>query len=368
MPLPEKLLPEKIRRMKAPPKRREPLWKGPEVDGVTYSLLSRYLVCKERFRLLVVEGLRPREGWNHRLEFGNMWHLCEEAHQGGAPWSSTNIVLNGYADSLHQRFPFHRPEVETCLETVRLMFPIRVAYWKGQAEERARAAVFPPETVFDVKYPLPSGRTVRLRGKWDDVSLVGSGRGKKVYVGDTKTKSDVDELKITRQLRFDLQTMIYLVAFGGTPLPPKFDGRYPVGGIRYNVVRRPRHYQGKKETAEGFYERLRRVISESPGDYFFRWTAEVSPGDIDRFRAETLDPLLENLCNWWMVQTGALAGTQARQDYLINYGHHWRHPFGVYNVLDEGGSSDLDEYLETGSEAGLERTTNLFRELDQCRQ
>ncbi len=35
---------------------REPVWKGPEVDGVTQSLLSRYLTCKERFRLLVIEG------------------------------------------------------------------------------------------------------------------------------------------------------------------------------------------------------------------------------------------------------------------------------------------------------------------------
>ncbi len=36
---------------------------------------------------------------------------------------------------------------------------------------------------------------------------------------------------------------------------------------------------------------------------------------------------------------------------------------GISNVLDEGGSSDLDEYLLTGSEAGLERTNNLFPEL-----
>ena len=35
----------------------------------------------------------------------------------------------------------------------------------------------------------------------------------------------------------------------------------------------------------------------------------------------------------------------------------------VYNVLDEGGSSDLDAYLESGSEAGLQRIENLFPEL-----
>lgn len=33
------------------------------------------------------------------------------------------------------------------------------------------------------------------------------------------------------------------------------------------------------------------------------------------------------------------------------------------NVLDEGGHSDLDEYLATGSTVGLRRVTDLFPEL-----
>jgi hypothetical protein len=42
---------------------------------------------------------------------------------------------------------------------------------------------------------------------------------------------------------------------------------------------------------------------------------------------------------------------------------HYRHPFGSVNWLDEGGASDLDEYLATGSEAGLQRIDDLFPEL-----
>jgi hypothetical protein len=44
---------------------------------------------------------------------------------------------------------------------------------------------------------------------------------------------------------------------------------------------------------------------------------------------------------------------------------HWRHPFGVYDALNEGGSSDLDEYLETGSTVGLEKASTLFPELEE---
>jgi hypothetical protein len=90
-----------------------------------------------------------------------------------------------------------------------------------------------------------------------------------------------------------------------------------------------------------------------------RWKVEVSPQDVARFRRECLDPVLEQLCWWWESVTG--------QFHPQEYGRcpplHWRHPFGVYNVLDEGGSSDLDEYLHSGSTAGLTRADTLFPEL-----
>jgi hypothetical protein len=47
------------------------------------------------------------------------------------------------------------------------------------------------------------------------------------------------------------------------------------------------------------------------------------------------------------------------------YKMHWRHPYGVFDALNEGGSSDLDEYLETGSTVGLERASTLFPELEE---
>jgi hypothetical protein len=155
----------------------------------------------------------------------------------------------------------------------------------------------------------------------------------------------------------------------------------PILGVRYNVIRRPlsggkgsivRHKATKhkpEETKESFYSRLRDILSESPQDFFFRWRVEVSKADVEKFRRECLDPVLEQLCDWYrhILQCvelnkgpfGCYFG-----DKRYRYHPHWRHPFGVYNILDEGGSSDLDEYLSTGSEVGLERATTLFPELE----
>ena len=338
-----------------------PVWRGPEEDGITFSLLSRFLTCRERFRLLVVEGLRPVEQFNPRMEWGNCWHVCEEAFAGEFEYS-WEYHLKNYADSLCKKFPTQQEQVATVYDTVRVMFPIYVEYWAAHPDVVARSPLF-QEQVFDVPYRLPSGRTVRLRGKWDAVDLIGKGKGAGVYLFETKTKSEVNEQSLVRQLTFDLQTMLYLVALVENPDAGEKYAKSYVKGVRYNVIRRPRQYQGKKESREGFFARLRGIVAESPGEFFYRWKVEVTPGDVANFRRRCLDPLLENLCNWWMVQTGALAGTQDHQDYLVNFGHHWQHPFGVRNVLDEGGATDLDEYLATGSTLGLERTDQLFREL-----
>jgi len=154
----------------------------------------------------------------------------------------------------------------------------------------------------------------------------------------------------------------------------------PIRGVRYNVVRRPlsggkgdirRHKPSKKnphgESAEAFYRRLAGIIAADPASYFMRWEVTVTPDDVARFRRECLDPILENLC-WWYDQVVYTGDSPAKHaaGLFHRYGVpplNWRHPFGVWNVLDSGGEADLDEYLATGSTLGLTRTDALFEEL-----
>lgn len=369
--------------------RAGPVWKGPEQDGITFSLLSRFLACRERFRLLAVEGLKPADHFNHRMEFGHCWHTCEEATQ---TYSSKYLKsetwegrLTSYAAELAEHYPFDREKVETCYQTVRVMFHVYLDYW-SQHPDVLKGNPLLREQVFDVPYRLPSGRTVRLRGKWDGADLVGKGKRASVWLVENKTKSEVDEQKIARQLSFDLQTMTYLVALSEKPSCDLHRagyyrhgggvavgnttrsgeapaGEYPIQGVRYNVVRRPRQYQGKKESAADFYDRLRGIVASSPGEFFHRWNVNVSLADVASFRRRCLDPILEQLCDWWDFVSFCARNRSNPFDQDFVPAVHWQHPFGVYNPLDEGGSSDLDEYLATGSEFGLQRTDNLYPEL-----
>lgn len=386
---------------KAGRKTTEPLWKGPEKDGVTQSLLSRFLVCPERFRVLVVEGLKPAPRFNHRLEYGNLWHACEEELartkatakdiESGSndDWAR---ALKQKASTMAREYPLDQELVKHWYYVCREQFPRYVRYWTKQPDNLVRTPLM-QEVSFAVPYKLPSGRTVTLRGKWDSVDIIGTGKSAALYVQENKTKGDIDELAILRQLGFDLQAMLYIVALHewqkqdaiGDPVRTPKAVELPVRGVRYNVVRRPlsggkgnikQHKPSKSnpqgESLEEYYARLGAYFDEYPEEFFMRWKADVSAHEVEKFKHETLDPLLERLWDWWeyihYCSTRGLdpfAAEQPDSEYpKAGAGLHYRAPFGIYNPLLEGGSTEYDSYLSTGSKVGLQRVDTLYPELE----
>lgn len=357
-------------------KRKTPLWKGPSQDGITQGLLSRFLVCPERFRLLVVEGLRGvDEGFNHRLEYGNLWHACEEGESAAPNTGEWLKRLTACAKQMAQAHHSSKDQVEKWFQVAKVQFPVYVAYWKNHTDHLVKSPVF-QEKVFRVLYTLPSGRTVTLRGKLDAVDYLKQPPplGPGYYLQENKTKGNPDQQLIKRQLGFNLQTMFYLTAMYS--MKDELLTKGPIRGVRYNVIRRPlsggkgsivQHKPSKKnprgETFAEYYARLGEVIKETPGDFFMRLKAEVSEAEVGEFKRRFLNPILERLSDWW--EHINYCHTNNKDPFEGDSGFHWQHPFGVYNVLNEGGSTDLDEHIENGSEVGLTRTDNLFPELTE---
>lgn len=378
------------------PKLSGPLWGGPEQDGITFSLLSRFLVCRERFRCLVVRGIVPFEAFNPKTEFGQMWHLCEEAH-AGCDTSKYNRdyfwqqKLKDHCRKLCQKYPTQQKEVDKWYSSCLVQFPVYLNFWSKHKDVVKRQPLL-QERVFEVPYDLPSGRMVLLRGKWDSVDLVPNGDNAGVWLQENKTKGNPKEEQLRRQLKFDLQTMLYLVALHtAIRNKVKFDdmddrvlkilhGQGGLRGVRYNVIRRP-HSGGKGairqkkpskanpkgESRADYFKRLGGIMANNPAEFFMRWNVHVPYKDVQAFERRTLIPILESLCDWWTaINYDMKSGNMDWPAYAAGKGLHWQHPFGVWNVLDEGGATHLDDYLLTGSEVGLERTDNLFPELTEA--
>ncbi len=367
--------------------RKEPLWKGPESEdengGITFSMLSKFLCCRERFRVSYIEGLKPTDVFSHRTEYGSMWHACEEAlaKQTGLSWFN---ALKDYTVECCKKYPYSQEEIRHWANVCRIQFPLYVDYWSKHKDVTSRTPLL-QESVFKIPYRLPSDRVVYLRGKYDSVDLIGNGKDKGIYLQENKTKGQINQQQIMRQLKYDLQTGIYLVALERTDWTKVFDvmsdkspinlfkGGNRIKGVRYNVIRRP--LSGGKgtiirkkatknhpaETKEEYYGRLATYIKEEPGEYFMRWTVSITPEDITNFRKRCLDPILEELCLWYNMVT-----TRGDPFSSSNNKLHWLHyqfPFGVFNTTLEGGVSDIDEHLDNGSEVGLHRVDSLFNEL-----
>ncbi len=400
--------------------RATPLWTGPNGEGpnggVTQGLIARWLADRERCRLYAMEGIRPNEVWEPRTGFGNMWHVCEEAHAKG-PHAEPGWLnrLNNHASLECRKYPMQQDLIQHWYDVCRAQFPVYVEYWAEHPDVVDRTPLLQEQT-FDVQYQLPSGRSVRLRGKWDSVDLIDGA----VYLQENKTKSQIVPEQIRRQLTFDNQTMMYLIALSEDHdvawqrvrerLPGR--GRKPaaLGGVRYNVIRRDcpiRRHQataGSKcpkckgaggmclkcggvgriggkpaEDRQHFYDRLvDDYFRKEPEQWFMRWRSEVPEADRDRFRREFLDPVLEMMLDdheWWqwVRRENGPGGSQdwdnfdyrrRGQVFPEHRLRHFRYPFGTYNVLQEGGSTDLDEHLDNGTMAGLTTVDVLFPELD----
>ncbi len=378
-------------RVAALPDPTKPLWDGPTATGpsggITQSMLQRFLSCRERFRLRYIEGLAPTEQWRSTFGYGNMWHVCEEALAANKDWMPALAV---YGRQQLNAYPMQREEIDKWYNVCVCQFPEYVKYWAAHPDVATRTPLM-QEQVFDVPYALPSGRTVRLRGKFDSVDLIDDG----IWLQENKTKSDIDPIKLERQLRFDMQTVIYLVALQGIPQEQLANYKllgYDIKGVRYNVIRRdlpirkhkekctkPRYGTGRNagklldpgkitpaETDEHFYARyLNDYIRAEPDQWFFRLRSDVSARDIETFKRQFLTPILEQLCDWYEhVSECARENADPFSEDHRGVNVHWRHPFGGYNAVDEQGSTEYDAMLDTNSQIGLHRTAKLFPELE----
>jgi len=360
---------------KAQEEHEKPLWEGPCSNtpngGITQSMLNLFIVCPERFRVKYILGLHPPDQFYKTIEYGNMWHACEESLAAGDKDIFAKLDL--YTVELCRRYPMQQEEVIHWHNVCKLQFPLYVEWWEEHSDVLDRIPLI-QEGTFRVPYKV-SGSTVILRGKWDSVDVING----KVWLQENKTKGEIDELLMQRNLNFDLQTMLYLTALEihtDDRIEDEEEGYYPLGGVRYNVIRRPLSggkgsiRQKKNQTLEAYYEELAGIIRGACGSdwglpsdehhFFKRWNVEISAEDVARFEQQFLAPKLRELVDWYDEQMYLMEKGKSPFEGKL----HWRAPYGIYSQLYDGKPTELDNFLDSGSRVGLRRADKLFRELD----
>lgn len=363
---------------------KQSLWQGPEVSGVTQSLLQKFYQCRDRFWLKVVCGLAPKQSWSdvQKMEYGSLFH---EGMEAAADDRSPQEAIDEYAEGLKSKYQSSREDIDYWTTICKRQFPLYEKHWAGK--DKNRTYILQEET-FEIPYTLPSGKNITLRGKFDAAYLPSAG-SKSIYLQENKTKGKVDKDGIVCQLHEDLQTGFYLVAL--TEWAKTHYPEHQVEGVLYNVIRRPlgdnrAPKRRKSESSSSFIDRVFSTyttksansfypIEKHPDDWYFRWPVTFTAADLNKFRRENLNPILEQLWMWWdSIQQDPLnpweyiaveqAGLSSPRRITKSNPHHWRRPFGIYDSMGLGYQGDYHEYVTTGSKIGLEQINDLYPELD----
>lgn len=365
-------------------------------DGITFSLLCKFLNCRYRFKLLVIDGLKDEEGFRKELEFGNWFHAGMEAvadYKGGQQLTSQVVqrAMRKHTQGLLKQFSSESATIQFWEQLAFKMFAIYLNTWSKSEKDYILQ-----EQTFKIPYTLPSGRTIPLRGKWDAVFVQETKRRPSLWIQENKTKGEVLDNAIAKCLPNDLQTMFYTIAMQTFLTSPVLD-RLPgisveaanamtecrLTGVLYNVIRRPLadNYAIKKRKDESDRDFIERVLRSYEGksklypiakhakDWFYRWSVTLTKTDIERFRVQTLDPILEMVCDWfdWMTVSDKNPFTpigETPKGNKISNRFHFRMPFGVYSPMARGLGGDYFDFLTTSSKRKLVNVSTVFPELE----
>ncbi len=326
---------------------KEPLW-DLDRDGISFSMLSKYLICPERFRLAAVEGWTPK-GIAVPLEFGSAFHKCMEHVEGGGRIEQVGLITNEYMKGRKKEKASimttqDMQDLERVMGMVQTTFYAYHEYWSNvHTFESDRKKYFDhhfkykyQEETFDVIHTIPSGRKVRLRGRWD--AVLTNPVTKKLCLQENKTKSTIDEYAIEHGLKKDLQTQFYLWTLY------LVEGLFP-RHVLYNVIRRAGLRPGHNESVKDFVKRVEADIEKRPDHYFMRWVVDFDIEDLTLFRKRALDPLLTTVVEWWDSIKHRPFDPWTLVDGTPNMRHYER-PFGIYDSAQYGGGKgDFFEIL-----------------------
>ncbi len=310
-----------------------------EKDGLTQSLLSMFLMCRQKAKFYL-------EGWNSKwmsdaLMFGSLCHgMLEYAYLDivakklkGTP---SERQVRKYGNMVEKQWLAENPKMNTrtlvqldvSLALLEKILPRYFDFWSNDFKKIRWQAL---EEQFNVVASPGSGLAIRVRGKQDGRFVLRN----ELWLLETKTKSLVKEADLLDTLSLDLQVNIYLWA-----TYRKFK-KVPTGML-YNIIRKTSLRMAKAEPIPKFARRVAEDMDDRPEFYFIRLEIAISKEDILAFEKGFFG-LLNDFVNW---RAGKIP--------------HYKNPnncIGKYGRCEYVGACSRKDY------SGLVKRSIVFKEL-----
>jgi PD-(D/E)XK nuclease superfamily len=282
--------------------------------GITSSLLSRFLECREQTRLLYVNGLQSRHV-SMAIEFGTCCHwILEQAygqiirnnksgHPVVPPQSWVDHAVKTYEGIWISRVEapteFQLKQQEHVYALAEAVLPEYFKRWGSDFSGKNAVGISNGVTVvakweslealFNVPYKFFDGVSVPIRGRRDGTFRDKNG---KLWVFDTKCRSVISDNDILDTMAVDLQQMLYLWVTW------KETGEIPSGYV-LNVIRRPGQRLATYSSLKELVAKVRSEIAKKPDYYFIRYQCVIAASEIRNWEKQILVPLMRDVRNWW---------------------------------------------------------------------
>lgn len=273
----------------------------PYRDGVTNSMLAKWMECREKARLSL-QGWTPKQR-SFALTFGTVVHeILQKAYEDLQ--KGKEIRLKKYLKKIETLWEEENPTVdertsadfEMSLLFAESVLPVYFDYW----EKDSRLDWLAVEKEFEVPWKLPNGKTVSLRGKRDGLFR----RGKETWLMEHKTKGRIDEWGLVERISFEQQVMLYLTAL------LEEDSSKKVNGVLYNILRRPGLKQKVSEPIATFAKRCAEDVEARRDFYFLRLEVSISKQEVSEFKGQ-LGAAIWDFVQWTEGKVGHYRNTGA---------------------------------------------------------
>ena len=266
----------------------------PRRDGVTQSILSGWLKCRQYAKLSL-------EGWTSlrtgaALQFGEMAHgvlehIYGEVRDGRRKvpptkqevYKAIGKQVKAWEDSARGRRA-SGDAVQQLEQNTALLEAVLPHYFTHWAKEDFKDVKW---VALEQEFQIPL-YGVLTRGKRDGVYAE---KGGKIRIFETKTKGQIAEESMSDLLAFDFQSDFYITTYEAET------GVLP-SGVRYNIIRRPGEKLNKKETLAQLHARVESRVLADPSYYFVRYRIDKTKSDLKVFQGELKDKITEFLA-WW---------------------------------------------------------------------
>jgi hypothetical protein len=323
------------------------LWRGPEIDGITQSLIQKFRQCPYRFYLYAILGLADDTPLHPNLIWGDVLHKGLEHLISSKDLNASTTAMLEY---LATKYPNAPSTYE--VSTKGLLQRFDLVNYEGNWQT---------EVTFEHPVKLPSGRIVKLRGKMDGYKTDHPDYGK--VLGEHKCKGYIDPAKTRKELVTDLQVNIYCYLHG-------------IEWINYDLILIPEavKYKPQKAYNESPQAYMSRLIEGHCGNYQMfpvtnhkhLWIANLVPYHLplssqEEYWKATVEPFLQQMCDFWDYVTDSSFDPEKFNTF------YYKTPARLFNgSYTENFECDYYKYLIGEQQlSDLVSIKSLFNELEE---